>query len=123
MQQGNIAARAGRWSAAHWKTVTIAWLAFAALAVVAGTAVGTKKIKDADTASGGTKQAEQILATANFKRTATESILVRSAKTTVEDPAFKSAIRDVLASLRDRPDVRIVRSPLVRTVLAGGRRR
>ena len=48
MQQGNIAARAGRWSAAHWKTVTFGWLAFAFVAIAVGGAVGTNKIKDAD---------------------------------------------------------------------------
>src|SRR4051794_33995530 len=112
MQQGNIAARAGRWSAEHWKTVTIGWLAFAVLAVVVGAMVGTNKIKDADTASGGTKKAEQILATADFKRTATESILVKSRTATVHDAAFTAAIDDVLASLRGKADVRIVRSPL-----------
>jgi uncharacterized membrane protein YdfJ with MMPL/SSD domain len=112
MQQGNIAARAGRWSAAHWKTVTLGWLAFAVVAVVAGGAVGTSKIKDADTASGGTKKAEQILATADFKRTATESILVKSATANVHDASFVAAVDDVLATLRAENDVRIVRSPL-----------
>jgi RND superfamily putative drug exporter len=109
---GNIAARAGRWSAAHWKTVTFAWLAFAVLAVIAGTLVGTNKIKDVDTASGDTKKAEQILATANFKRPATESILVRSRTATVHDAAFSAAVNDVVDSLRSKPDVRAVRSPL-----------
>ncbi len=111
---GNIAARAGRWSAAHWKTVTFAWLAFAVLAVIAGTLVGTNKIKDVDTASGDTKKAEQILATANFKRPATESILVRSKTATVHDAAFGAAVNDVVDSLRSKPDVRAVRSPLDR---------
>jgi RND superfamily putative drug exporter len=109
---GNIAARAGRWSAAHWKTVTFAWLAFAVLAVIAGTLVGTNKIKDVDTASGDTKKAEQILATANFKRPATESTLVRSRTATVHDAAFSAAVNDVVDSLRSKPDVRAVRSPL-----------
>ena len=109
---GNIAARAGRWSAAHWKTVTFAWLAFAVLAVIAGTLVGTNKIKDVDTASGDTKKAEQILATANFKRPATESILVRSRTATVHEAAFSAAVNDVVDSLRSKPDVRAVRSPL-----------
>ncbi|MDX6486612.1 MAG: hypothetical protein QOF43_1765 [Gaiellaceae bacterium] len=27
----NLAARAGRWSAAHWKTATVAWLVFVVL--------------------------------------------------------------------------------------------
>jgi RND superfamily putative drug exporter len=86
MEHNNVAARAGRWSARHWKTVTVAWLAFAVLAVVVGGALGTNKIKDVDTASGGTRKAEEILASADFKRPATESILVESKTTTVRDP-------------------------------------
>jgi DNA-binding NarL/FixJ family response regulator len=34
--QGNIAARAGRWSAAHWKTATFGWLGLVVLAVALG---------------------------------------------------------------------------------------
>ena len=39
--QGNLAARAGRWSAAHWKTATFGWLALVLAAVVAGSVAGT----------------------------------------------------------------------------------
>jgi len=112
MEHNNVAARAGRWSARHWKTVTVAWLAFAVLAVVVGGALGTNKIKDVDTASGGTRKAEEILASADFKRPATESILVESKTTTVRDPRFRAAIADVVASLRGKADVRVIRSPL-----------
>jgi RND superfamily putative drug exporter len=112
MHHGNIAARAGRWSAEHWKTVTLAWLAFCVIAVFAGGAVGTKKIKDVDTASGGTAVAEKILANANFKRSATESVLVESKTTTVADPAFRAAVSDVIKAVSAQPDVKVVRSPL-----------
>ena len=112
MEHNNVAARAGRWSARHWKTVTVAWLAFAVLAVVVGGALGTSKIKDVDTASGGTRKAEEILASADFKRPATESILVESKTMTVRDPRFRAAIADVVASLRGKADVRVIRSPL-----------
>jgi hypothetical protein len=40
----NLAARAGRWSAAHWKTATFGWLALVAAAVVIGGAIGTKQL-------------------------------------------------------------------------------
>ncbi|MDX6475544.1 MAG: heme transporter, partial [Gaiellaceae bacterium] len=112
MQHGNIAARAGRWSAEHWKTVTIAWLAFCVVALFAGGAIGTKKIKDADTASGETAVAEKILANANFKRSATESILVESKTTTVADAAFRAAVSDVVKAVATHPDVKVIRSPL-----------
>jgi uncharacterized membrane protein YdfJ with MMPL/SSD domain len=112
MPNNNIAARAGRWSAAHWKTVTAAWLVFAVVAVVAGSAVGTSKLKDADTASGDSRVAEKILARADFKRSATESVLVESRTSTIQDAAFRDTVADVIATVSRRPDTRVVRSPL-----------
>jgi uncharacterized membrane protein YdfJ with MMPL/SSD domain len=112
MQRENIAARAGRWSAAHWKTVTIGWLVFAVLAVVIGGAVGTKKLKDADSASGETRTAEKILADANFKRNATESVLVASSTKTIDDPVFRAAVADVVRTVGSRAETKVVRSPL-----------
>ena len=44
----NLAARMGRWSAAHWKTATFGWLAFVLVAFALGGAVGMKTI-DPDT--------------------------------------------------------------------------
>ena len=38
----NLAARMGRWSAAHWKTATFGWLAFVVVAFALGGMVGTK---------------------------------------------------------------------------------
>ena len=52
----NIAARAGRWSAAHWKTAVSAWLAFCVVAVALGAVAGTRMLKQADTAAGGTRR-------------------------------------------------------------------
>ena len=40
----NIAARAGRWSATHWKAATFGWLAFVVVAVIAGNAIGSVKL-------------------------------------------------------------------------------
>ena len=36
----NLAGRAGRWSASHWKTAAFGWIAFAVVAVVVGSAIG-----------------------------------------------------------------------------------
>ena len=35
-QSRNLAARMGRWSAAHWKTATFGWLAFVVVAFALG---------------------------------------------------------------------------------------
>ena len=39
----NLAARMGRWSAAHWKTATFGWLAFVVVAFALGGMVGTEE--------------------------------------------------------------------------------
>ena len=40
-QSHNLAARMGRWSAAHWKTATFGWLGFVVVAFMLGGLVGT----------------------------------------------------------------------------------
>jgi RND superfamily putative drug exporter len=112
----NPAARAARWSGAHWKSALGAWLAFCVLAIALGTAVGTKMLKQADTAAGGTRTAERILRDAGFTNTASESVLVQSRSRTaaVSDPAFRAAIADVVRTVSALGQVERVRSPLVR---------
>src|SRR5262245_61061770 len=107
-----LAARAGRWSAAHWKTATIGWLLLVAVAIGLGTTVGTKKLTDAEQSTGETARAERMLAAAGFKPQASESVLVQSRSLTAGDPAFKRAVHGVLAALAARPEVTGVRSPL-----------
>jgi hypothetical protein len=62
MRAENLAARAGRWSAAHWKTATLVWLAFVVAAVAIGRGVGTHKLTDAEQGTGETARAQAILA-------------------------------------------------------------
>jgi uncharacterized membrane protein YdfJ with MMPL/SSD domain len=108
----NIAARAGRWSADHWKTAVSAWLAFCVVAVALGAVAGTKMLKQADTAAGGTKKAEQILRDAGFENQAGESVLVQSRTQTLADPSFRTTVADVARSVATLPQVQRVRSPL-----------
>lgn len=108
----NVAARAGRWSAAHWKTAVTAWLGFCVAAVALGSVAGTKMLKQADTAAGGAKKAEQILRDAGFTDRAAESVLVRSKTQTVADPGFRAAVADVARTVAALPQVERVRSPL-----------
>ena len=67
MNSLNLAARAGRWSAAHWKTAVAAWIAFVVVAIGLGTAVGTHKLSSSEQSTGETARAEQMLASAGFK--------------------------------------------------------
>jgi RND superfamily putative drug exporter len=108
----NIAARAGRWSAAHWKTAVSAWLAFCVVAVALGAVAGTKMLKQADTAAGGTKKAEQILRDAGFQNQAGESVLVQSKSLTLSDPGFRATVADAAGAVAALPQVQRVRSPL-----------
>ena len=108
----NLAARAGRWSAEHWKTAVTAWLAFCVVAIALGSVAGTRMLKQADTAAGGTHKAEQILKHAGFTDRAGESVLVQSTTDTVRDPAFRATVGDVVRTVSALPQVRRVRSPL-----------
>ena len=108
----NIAARAGRWSAAHWKAAVSAWLAFCIVAIALGAVAGTKMLKQADTAAGGTKTAERMLGDAGFPDRAGESVLVQSKTQSIGDPAFRAAVADVARSVSRLPQVQRVRSPL-----------
>ncbi|HEU5476302.1 MAG TPA: MMPL family transporter [Gaiellaceae bacterium] len=110
--KANLAARAGRWSAEHWKTAVSAWLAFCVVAIALGSVAGTRMLKQADTAAGGTHKAEQILKNAGFTDRAGESVLVQSTSQTVGDPAFRATVSDVVRTVTALPQVRRVRSPL-----------
>ena len=108
----NLAGRAGRWSAAHWKTAAFGWLAFAVLAVVIGGAVGTRQMLQSDTASGEAGRAERILEQAGFKIPATESVLVQSQSTTVDQQAFAAAVADLIQAISSQPNVTNIVSPI-----------
>jgi RND superfamily putative drug exporter len=108
----NLAARAARWSAGHWKTAVTAWLGFCVVAIALGTVAGTKMLKQADTAAGGTRTAEQILKRAGFTNQAGESVLVQSRTQTLDDPAFRAAVADVTRTVSGLAQVQHVRSPL-----------
>src|SRR3954453_9211242 len=100
MGSRNLAARAGRWSANHWKTAVALWVAFVAVAVVLGMTVGTHTLSAAEQATGESARAEQLLGRAGFDTPAAESVIVRSETRTVNDPAFRLTVHNVLAKLR-----------------------
>ena len=98
----NIAARAGRWSAAHWKTAVSAWLVFCVVAIVLGAVAGTRLLKQADTAAGGTKTAEQMLKRRWASRTARARACSSSRRReTIADPAFRAAVADVARTVSE----------------------
>jgi len=112
MSDLNLAGRAGRWSAAHWKTAAFGWIAFAVLAVAIGSAVGAKQMKDWAIANGDSRRAEQILDQGSFDIPARESVLVQSRTATVDDPAFRAAVGGVVLTLSHQKNVTNIVSPI-----------
>jgi uncharacterized membrane protein YdfJ with MMPL/SSD domain len=107
----NLAARAGRWSASHWKTATFGWLAFVVAAVLIGGAVGTKQLGANDGVPGESGRAEQILKD-DFEQPAGELVLVQSSRLTTQSPAFAAAIGDIERRLAAVSIVMNIRNPL-----------
>jgi uncharacterized membrane protein YdfJ with MMPL/SSD domain len=106
----NVAARMGRWSAAHWKTATFGWLALVVVAFGLGGAFGTKTIDPNTSGPGESGRMDRIL-DAGFKQPAGESVLVESRSLRTSDPAFTAAVEDVVARLSKLDDVQNVQSP------------
>jgi RND superfamily putative drug exporter len=92
----NLAARMGRWSAAHWKTATFGWLAFVVVALALGGMAGTKSIDSNAPGPGESGRMDRIL-DAGFKQPAGESVLIQNSSLRADDPAFKAAVADVVA--------------------------
>ena len=110
-QSHNLAARMGRWSAAHWKTAAFGWLALVVVAFGIGGLVGTKNVDTNAAGPGESGRMNEILDD-GFKQPAGETVLIQSASVRVGDPAFTAAIEDVVARVSKLPAVQNVRSPL-----------
>ena len=106
----DLATRAARWSAAHWKTATFGWIAFVVVAVVLGGAIGTKQLGEGDS-PGESGRMSEIL-DEGFDRPAEESVLVQSSTLTTEDPEFVAAVEDVVARVSAVRAAANVRDPL-----------
>jgi uncharacterized membrane protein YdfJ with MMPL/SSD domain len=113
-QSQNIAARAGRWSARHWKTAMLGWLTLVALVFVLGSIVGTKELSDAGGMNGDSARAERIIDDAGFPDNPAEVVLVQSTALTVRDAAFKRGVKDVVRALSQVKGVEQVQSPYSR---------
>jgi uncharacterized membrane protein YdfJ with MMPL/SSD domain len=114
-----VAARMGRWSANHWKTATLAWLAFVVLSVLMGVTLGTRQIKATDANVGESRTADRIIADGGFStdkegnstKQQFEMVIIQSPTLTANDPAFQAAIADTETALRSFPQVTKLRTP------------
>jgi uncharacterized membrane protein YdfJ with MMPL/SSD domain len=104
----NIAARAGRWSATHWKTATLGWLVLVAAAVALGQFAGTRPLTDAESSNGDTARAQQILDRTHWDESAAEAVLVQSKGSARPD----AVAAQVSSMLRARRDVKKVKAPI-----------
>jgi RND superfamily putative drug exporter len=110
-RQRNLAARVGRWSAAHRKLAIFGWLAFVLAAVMLGGAAGINYQRDEDLGTGESGRADKIIA-AGFADRASEQVLVQGrGSLTIDDPRFRAALDDVEHRLGALPFVVNVESP------------
>ena len=108
----NIAYRAGRWSAAHWKTATMLWLLVVIGAVIGGNLVGTVNLTDSEQGSGQSALAGQMLKNHGFPDHAGETVLVQNNTLSASSPRFHSELETVVRRLQAMPQVDALRSPL-----------
>ncbi len=112
--QANLSLRAGRWSAAHWKTAAFGWFAFVFAAMALGSVIGLNQLGDSQSGSGETAKAESLLRQASFLSPASEVVLVqrRDGKAIRGDLTFVAAVQWITHALGRRPEVTNIRSPL-----------
>jgi RND superfamily putative drug exporter len=108
----NLAGRAGRWSAAHWKRALFGWLVFAAAAMLVGNLAGHVQMKDSEYASGEAATALQLLEHAGLTQPATENVLIQSRVYDASSPAFVSTVATVVQTLALQPNVSNIQSPM-----------
>jgi uncharacterized membrane protein YdfJ with MMPL/SSD domain len=116
-QHSNIAARMGRWSAAHWKTAVFGWLALVVVAFGIGGAIGTKNVDPNRSGPGESGRANRIL-DAGFQQPAGENVLIQSRSARAGTAAFDFAVQDVIARVSKVSAVQNVRRG---AVAEGGR--
>ncbi|MHB8060682.1 MAG: MMPL family transporter, partial [Gaiellaceae bacterium] len=111
MKKANLAGRVGGWSAQNWKKALFGWLAFALIAIVVGSAVGTRMAGN-ESSPGEAGRAEKMLSKADFEGPPVENLLLRSSELKVSDAAFRSNVKDLVQRLETTKGVNRVRTPI-----------
>ena len=108
----NIAARMGRWSAAHRKTAIFGWLAFVVAAFAVGIAVPMQTIDDTDFNVGEARKGDHIIRDGGFSLDEQgEYVLIQSQRHTTADPAFRAVVAQAVSTLDSFAQVTKLRSP------------
>src|SRR3954454_1173677 len=98
-RSNNLAARMGRWSARHRKLAIFGWLGLVIIAVLIGKAAGTVELTQNDAIPGESGRATRLI-DATFAPKASETVLVQSNTLTADDAAFRTAVGDVIRSVK-----------------------
>ena len=115
MKSTNLAARAGRWSAAHRKTAIVGWILFVVLATLIGGAVGQKDLEQSASGNGESKRAELIIDSADFPEEVREQVLVQGkGGIKAGDSQITAAVKDIVTRLDRIDGVTNIESPLDR---------
>ncbi len=114
MRSTTLAARAGRWSAAHRRAAVIGWLVFVAVAYAIGAAVGTVTLRDQDWGNGESRTANALLAQQFPTERASEQVLIQSRGGPLRAAEYRAAVEDLVARLSRIPGVAQLESPLER---------
>ena len=101
----------GRWSSRHpWLAITL-WVAFVVGSVVAGNQFSLVKLSASQSQAGESGKAAALLERHGLDVRANETVLVRSPAFTVDAPAFKAAVNDLVRRLDAAPNVQRIESP------------
>lgn len=111
MEGTNLAGRVGRWSANNWKKALFGWLAFALVAIVVGSAFGTRMAGE-ENGTGESARAEKMLDQADFQGPPIESLLIQSSTLKVTDAGFRVGVEDMVQRLEATDGVSRVRTPI-----------
>src|SRR4051794_9750792 len=109
-RNGNIAARAGRWSAQHRKKAIFGWLAFVIVAFAIGGSIGTKQLSNSQTSRIGESGRADGVLRSSFKRNYNEEVLVQ-ARRGAAAAQVRRGVRDVIGRVRATGSVTHIRSP------------
>jgi len=104
--------RVARWSATHRWTVVGLWVLAVALAVVLGSATGTRTLTDAESGSGESGRTDVVLQDAAFPDPPVEQVLVQTRDGSALGADGTAAARDVTAAVARLPEVAGVGGPL-----------
>ena len=109
----NIAARAGRWSAAHRKTAIFGWLAFVIIAFSLSIFSPMTTIESTDSGVGESGRADKIIDRAFDldEDGLGEIVVVQSDTLTADSPEFRRTVNEVLTTVGSFDEVSDVHSP------------